>query len=81
MRDLSEIGFESKEYKRLREKSYRIYDKILKNYIPKEKYMAFDKIFFKYDLASQNAEFELVKEGYKQGLIDGMELSKILKRQ
>ena len=79
VRDLREFGFcGNAEYQYYTDISHEVYLYILKKYIPEEQQFEFDRFFFEYDLASESAQHIFAEEAYKQGLIDGMELSKIL---
>lgn len=78
--DLFEIGFDNnKEYKHHQNKAYRAYKRILKKFIPKERLREFDRLHFKYDLETERAMVIFAEEAYRQGILDGLELSKILK--
>lgn len=79
--DLHEIsGFRDKneEYNYFKNIAFAVFEMILKKYIPEEKEMEFDGIFFEYDLAIESMMLVFAQEAYKQGLVDGIELSNIL---
>ena len=67
------------EYRRHDYKAYRIYKNILKKFIPKEQQKEFDRLHFEYDLETERAMVIFAQEVYRQGILDGIELSKFIK--
>jgi hypothetical protein len=67
------------EYRYYEDIAFEVYKLIESKFIPKDKHMEYDRLFFEYDLAIESAMLVFAQETWRQGIRDGIELSKVLK--
>ncbi|NJD02049.1 MAG: hypothetical protein FIA99_05515 [Ruminiclostridium sp.] len=68
----------TEEYQYYKDIAHEVYKIIEKKFIPKNREMEFDRFMFERDLATESAALVFAQEVWKQGFLDGLEMSKVL---